>query len=77
MANFKIVAIFLFFILVLYTHKNSKFKILISELVFETTNYDLDRLRKYINLHPVSNMSLYSAFLTLYISSVNVSPKIE
>ena len=61
----------------IYPHHHTKFKNLISELVFETTNYDLDSLRKYINLHPVSYMSLSSVFLTLYNSSVNVNPKME
>ena len=58
-----------------YPHHHTKFKIIVLELIFlvATTNYDLYRVHKYINLYPVSYMSLYSAFLTL----VNVSPKIE
>ena len=46
-------------------HHHTKFKIIILELIFQTTNYDLDCVRNYIKLHPVSYMSLYSAFLTL------------
>jgi hypothetical protein len=41
----------------IYLHQHTKFKIIILELAFQTTNYDLDHVRKYINLHPVSYKS--------------------
>ena len=41
----------------IYPHRHTKFKIIILELIFQATNYDFDRVRKYINLHPVSYKS--------------------
>jgi hypothetical protein len=33
----------------IYPHHHTKFKIIILELIFQTTNYDIDPVRKYIN----------------------------
>jgi hypothetical protein len=61
----------------IYPHHHTQFKIITLELIFQTTNYDLDRVRKYMNLHPVSYISLYSAFLTFKFLQSMFVQKIE